>query len=131
MILVDTSALVAIILKEAGAISCRDVLRDSDDSLISAGTLAEAMIVASGRGVRGEMVQMISGNALQVVEITAARSHLVADAYRRWGRGFHRASLNFGDCFAYALAVERSCPLLYVGNHFAHTDVVSAIPAST
>ncbi|MBX3530034.1 MAG: type II toxin-antitoxin system VapC family toxin [Rhizobiaceae bacterium] len=130
MIVVDTSALVAIILKEAGAISCGHVLRDSDDLLISAGTLAEAMIVASGRGVRSEMEQLISGNALQVMDVTPLRAQLVADAYRRWGRGFHRASLNFGDCFAYALAVERNCPLLYVGNDFTQTDIVPAIRPS-
>lgn len=127
MIVVDTSALVAIILKEAGAISCRDILRDSDDNLISAGTLAEALIVASGRGIRDEMAELVSGNALQVVDVTATVSQRVADAYRRWGRGFHRASLNFGDCFAYALAAERNCPLLYVGDDFAQTDIISAI----
>lgn len=129
MIVVDTSALIAIILKEADAISCRDVLRDSDENLISAGTLAEAMIVASGRGIRDEMAELVSGNALQVIDVTEERSRLVADAYRRWGKGFHPASLNFGDCFAYALAAERGCPLLYVGSDFAQTDIVAARPA--
>lgn len=129
MIVVDTSALIAIILKEADATGCRDVLCDSDDNLISAGTLAEAMIVASGRGVHDEMVELVSGNALRVVDVTEERSRLVADAYRRWGKGFHPASLNFGDCFAYALAAERGCPLLYVGDDFARTDIVAARPA--
>lgn len=129
MIVVDTSALVAIILKEADAILCRDVLRDSDDNLISAGTLAEAMIVASGRGIRDEMAELVGGNDLQVVDVTASTSRLVADAYRRWGKGFHSAALNFGDCFAYALAADRGCPLLYVGNDFAQTDIVAAQPA--
>ncbi len=117
----------AIILNEAYAIRCRDVLRDSEDNLISAGTFAEAMIVAGGRGIRDEMAELVSGNGLQVVDVTEARSRLVADAYRRWGKGYHRASLNFGDCFAYALAEERNCALLYVGNDFAQTDIVSAI----
>jgi ribonuclease VapC len=129
VIVVDTSALVAIILKEVGAIACRDVLRDSDENLISAGTLAEALIVASGRGVRDEMAELVSGNALQVIDVTEERSRLVGDAYRRWGKGFHPAALNFGDCFAYALAAERGCPLLYVGNDFARTDIVAAQPA--
>ncbi|MCO5162422.1 MAG: type II toxin-antitoxin system VapC family toxin [Mesorhizobium sp.] len=130
MIVVDTSALMAIILNEAYAVRCRDVLRDSEDNLISAGTLAEAMIVAGGRGIGDEMAELVGGNGLQVVDVTEARSRLVADAYRRWGKGYHRASLNFGDCFAYALAQERNCPLLFVGNDFAQTDIVSAI-AST
>ncbi len=50
-----------------------------------------------------------------------------ADAYRRWGKGFHKASLNFGDCFAYALAEELACPLLYIGKDFPQTDIVSAM----
>jgi ribonuclease VapC len=120
--------LIAIILKEVEAIPCRDVLRDSDENLISAGTLAEAMIVASGRGIRDEMAELVSGNALQIIEVTEERSRLVADAYARWGKGVHPASLNFGDCFAYALAAERGCPLLYVGNDFARTDIVAARP---
>ncbi len=126
MIVVDTSALVAIILNEPAAPSCREVLRDSDDNLISAGTLAEARIVATGLGVRGEMDQLVSGTDLQVVDVTAATTDRVADAYRRWGKGFHLASLNFGDCFAYALAKERNCPLLYIGDHFAQTDIGAA-----
>lgn len=129
MIVVDTSALIAIILNEDDAVLCRDILRDSDDNLISAGTLAEAMIVASGRGIHDEMAELVSGNDLQVVDVTATTSRLVADAYRRWGKGFHPAALNFGDCFAYALAAERGCPLLYVGSDFARTDIRSALPA--
>lgn len=129
MIVVDTSALIAIILNEADAVPCRDVLSVSDDNLISAGTLAEAMIVASGRGIHDEMAELVSGNDLQVVDVTATTSRLVADAYRRWGRSFHPASLNFGDCFAYALAAEGGWPLLYVGNDFAQTDIRPARPA--
>lgn len=56
--------------------------------------------------------------------MTAATADQVADAYRQWGKGNHPASLNFGDCFAYALAKELGCPLLFVGNDFARTDVM-------
>ena len=55
--------------------------------------------------------------------VTAVDARLVADAYECWGKGEHPASLNFGDCFAYALAKARDCPLLFVGNDFAQTDV--------
>lgn len=51
----------------------------------------------------------------------------VADAYDRWGKGVHPAGLNFGDCFAYALAKSQNCPLLFVGDDFAQTDVESAL----
>ncbi len=64
------------------------------------------------------MAELLSGKDLQVVDVTATTSRRVADAYRRWGKGVHPASLNFVDCFAYALAAERGCPLLYVGNDF-------------
>jgi ribonuclease VapC len=129
VIVVDTSALVAIILKEDDASLCRDVLRESETMLISAGTLAEALIVAHDRGIHDEMAELVRGNALQVIDVTEERSGRVADAYRRWGRGFHPASLNFGDCFAYALAAEHDWPLLYVGNDFSQTDIRSALPA--
>jgi len=62
-----------------------------------------------------------------VVPVTAKVAYQVAAAYRRWGKGVHPASLNYGDCFAYALARERNLPLLYIGQDFAQTDVQSAL----
>jgi len=59
--------------------------------------------------------------------VTEAFAQRVARTYQRWGKGVHPAALNFGDCFAYALAEERACPLLYVGGDFARTDIVAAI----
>lgn len=129
MIVVDTSALVAIILNEPMAAQCRAALGASDNSLISAATVVEALIVSDGRGLRDAMSELVTDLRLEIVDVTPGRSQLVADAYRRWGKGFHPASLNFGDCFAYALAAERGCPLLYVGNDFAQTDIVAARPA--
>jgi ribonuclease VapC len=58
-----------------------------------------------------------------VVPVTEADAILVAEAYDRWGRGAHSAALNYGDCFAYVLAKQRGCPLLFVGNDFSQTDV--------
>lgn len=129
MIVIDTSALFAIVLLEPQAISCREAISNSDRNAISAGTLVEALIVSGFRGLQDEMSQLIRTTELEVVDVTATRSQLVADAYRRWGKGFHPAALNFGDCFAYALAAERGCPLLYAGNDFARTDIRSALPA--
>ena len=129
MIVVDTSALVAIILGEPTADRCLATLESSALVAISAGTLAEALLVAGRRNKLDEMQQLIDGVSPEIVDVTASMARLVADAYRRWGKGFHPAALNFGDCFAYALAAERGCPLLYVGGDFARTDIVAARPA--
>ena len=59
--------------------------------------------------------------------MTAATSNRVAAAYDRWGKGVHPARLNLGDCFAYALAEERGCPLLFVGEDFSRTDIASCL----
>jgi len=63
---------------------------------------------------------------MDVTEETAERA---AAAYARWGKGNHPAGLNFGDCFAYALAEQMNCPLLFVGDDFSKTDIVPALPA--
>lgn len=127
MIAVDTSALMAIILDEPQAEACMAVIEQADELVISAGTVAEALIVAGRRNVGQEVAAMISGLGFEVVTVTAASARRVADAYARWGKGIHRASLNYGDCFAYEVAVEHDCPLLYVGDDFLHTDVKSAL----
>lgn len=85
------------------------------------------MIVAHRKAVAGEMSDLLQDFKLQTVPVTAEDVDKIANAYRRWGKGFHPAALNFGDCFAYALAHERGCPLLFVGNDFARTDVISAL----
>ena len=127
MIVVDTSALMAIALDEPIAERCIVALENSEDTLISAATAAEAMIAASRRGVDQEMSILLDDLEIVVVPLNFADTHRVADAYRRWGKGFHPAALNFGDCFAYALANERGCPLLFIGNDFAQTDVIPAL----
>ena len=129
MIVVDTSALIAIVLREPQAPSCIKVLRTETDTLASAGTFAEALIVAARRRVIPEMTKLLTGLSIEIVPVTSASARRVGDAYERWGKGLHPVGLNFGDCFAYALAKERACPLLFVGDDFARTDVVSALPA--
>ena len=121
MIAVDTSALMAILLDEPEAPDCVDALASNHPILISAATVAEALIVAHGRGARTQMEALIAG--LEIVPLGPAAARRVADAYARWGRGFHAAALNFGDCFAYELANSSQCPLLYVGRDFARTDI--------
>lgn len=127
MIVVDTSALMAILLNEPSAAECVAALEADDEYLISAGTLAEALVVAAGRGMVSGMNGLIARLNPDVVAITQADAERIGEAYRTWGRGFRPAGLNFGDCFAYELAKERGCPLLYVGDDFAKTDIASAL----
>ena len=123
MIAVDTSALMAIVLNEADADACIAALEREDEILISATTIAEALIVAAHRNVGEEMANLIDGLGFHAVTVTPASARRVALAYAQWGKGVHAASLNFGDCFAYELAKEHDCPLLYVGDDFAKTDI--------
>lgn len=127
MIAVDTSALMSVILDEPEAEACIDALEREDRILISAGTLAEALIVASRRNVGTELSGLIDGLGIEVVPVTAAAARRVARAYEQWGKGLHPATLNFGDCFAYELAREQNCALLYVGGDFARTDLQSVL----
>jgi ribonuclease VapC len=123
MMVVDTSALMAVVLDEAAADRISAGLEGASDIALSAVTMAEALIVAATRGVGPEMQRLIDGLGTEIVAVTAADAVRVAEAYRRWGKGLHPAGLNFGDCFSYALAEARGCPLLYVGDDFPQTDV--------
>jgi ribonuclease VapC len=128
MIVVDTSALMAIVMEEPTADSCSDCLALADPVLISAGTLTEALIVSRMRNRQRQMEELILTVAPEVIAVTEGFARGAANAYETWGKELHRAALNFGDCFAYALAEERGCPLLFVGRDFAATDISTALP---
>ena len=130
MIVVDSSALIEIILDQPMASVCAEVLEREEDFLISAGTMAECLIVAIGHAAEKPLNDLFDRFGLQVVPLAEAGAREAARAYRRYGKKWHAASLNYGDCFAYALARERDCPLLFVGNDFALTDIVPAIAKS-
>jgi ribonuclease VapC len=123
MIAVDTSALMAIVLNDPEADACIAALEAEDGLLISAGTVAEALIVAARRNVGEEMEHLIEGLGFEIVSVTSASARRIAQLYERWGKGVHPAALNFGDCFAYQAAKEHGCRLLYVGEDFAQTDI--------
>jgi len=127
VIVVDTSALLAIVLSEPSAGACLDVLEAEDDVALSAGTLAEALIVANMRGVSDLLTVLVERLHLEVLPVTEERARRISDAYATWGKGVHRAGLNFGDCFAYSAATELECPLLFIGNDFPKTDIVPAL----
>jgi ribonuclease VapC len=127
MIAVDTSALMAIVLNEPDADACAAVLEAEDRVLISAGTVAEALVVARRRNVGEEVEQLIDGLGFEIVSLTPASARRIAGAYEKWGKGIHPAALNFGDCFAYEVAKEHGCRLLYVGGDFGRTDLEGAL----
>ncbi len=125
MIVVDTSALLAIVLHEEAGPSCMAALRADDRLLISAGTLTEALIVAQNRAGKTDMEDLVEGLGFEVVPVTRDTARRAAAAHARWGKG--AKGLNFGDCFAYAVAKEKNCPLLYVGRDFTKADIESAL----
>ena len=127
MIAVDTSALMAVLLDEAETAACAEALATNDRIVISAGTVAEARIVAERRGLGAEMAQLIDGLGLEIVSVTPAVARRVAETYAQWGKGVDPAGLNFGDCFAYEVAKTHDCPLLYIGGDFAKTDITSVL----
>jgi ribonuclease VapC len=127
VIVVDTSALMAIALDEPQAEACIAAIEREDEIVISAGTLAEALIVSARRNLRMEMARAIDRLAPTIVPVTAGAAQQIGEVYEHWGKGLHPAGLNFGDCFAYQAAKECGCPLLYLGDDFSKTDIESAL----
>jgi len=113
------SALMAITFDEPQADACIAALETEDEILISAGTLAEALIVSARRNVEAEIGSIIEQLGFQIVAVTPASARRIADAYPRWGRGQHPAALNFGDSSPTRWAKEHACGLLFVGDDFA------------
>jgi ribonuclease VapC len=129
---VDTSALVAILFREPDADRFDRALADAPVRLLSAVTRVELSFVIEGRkreAGRADLERLLRDGAFEVVSVTPQQAQIAIDAFRRFGKGRHRAGLNIGDCFSYALAVATSYPLLFKGNDFAGTDVRSALPA--
>lgn len=127
MIVLDTSALMALLLAEPEADQIAEILKSDEDFMISAGALAEALIVAGRRGLSEEMSRLLEGIGVEIEAVTAAGAIAVSKAYSTWGKGIHPASLNFGDCFSYTTAKASSSSLLYVGDDFSKTDLQSAL----
>ncbi len=123
----DTSALVAILADEPEAPAMELAIEQADSRLMSAATLVETAIVIESRyGEAGgrELDLFLYKATIEVVAVTRDAAELARDAYRRFGRGRHPAALNFGDCFSYALAKATGEPLLFKGNDFPKTDVL-------
>lgn len=127
---VDTSALVAIIAREAEADRLVDVLGQLTHRLVSAGSVLElSLVLQARRGAVADVLvdEVIRDLRLDVVSFDETQLAWARDGARRFGKGRHVASLNLGDLYAYALAMDRALPLLFVGNDFAQTDVTPLI----
>ena len=127
MIVVDTSAIMAMALDEPAAARCIDALDQADVILMSAVSKIELLVVANGRGIFAQVEALLAGLPIEIVAVTPASVPGVVDTYRRWGKGLHPAALNICDCFAYALSKARGEPLLFKGNDFRLTDVEAVI----
>jgi ribonuclease VapC len=125
-VILDSSAIVAIVLREAGASRMQDAIAAADRIAVGAPTLVEAAIVLSGRldrDARGILARLVQEAAVSVLPFGAEHFGVAVGAWLRYGKGRHAAALNFGDCLAYATATLAAEPLLCAGDDFVHTDL--------
>lgn len=133
MIVVDSSAIVAIVLGEPEGKQFVEAIEIAGYSALSAGNYVEASNVSEGRlGAPGRsqfelLMRRLASAGLRVVAFDEATAELAREGFRRYGKGRHAAGLNFGDCFAYALAKALDAPLLFTGEDFTKTDIRSVL----
>lgn len=128
--IVDTSAMIAVLRGEEDAVRYAECLTDAPALRMAATTWFETAVVVEGRfgpDVAADFDALVARAEIEVVPVTPAMAETAREAWRRFGKGRHPAGLNFGDCFAYALAKERGEPLLFKGEDFARTDVKRAL----
>jgi ribonuclease VapC len=129
---IDTSALLAILKVEPEALAFVDCLKPPGPRRLSAATLLEARIVVErqlGPAGQAELDLLLSRAAITAVPLEELHVHWALEGWRRYGKGRHRAGLNLGDCFSYGLAKALNAPLLFKGDDFAATDVLAALPS--
>jgi len=136
-VIVDSSAVIALLRGEPEAAAIAEALHLAEaagGSLISAATYVETGAVVDAKRdpvASRHLDDLLRTASIEIADVTIAQARLARAAYRDFGRGSgHPARLNFGDCFAYALAKESGRPLLFKGNDFTHTDVTPALPAA-
>ena len=129
--IVDTSAIIAILREEPQALSCAQAIAQATVRRVSAVSFVESAVVIDGSRdpiAARRFDDFMREADIAIEPVTKAQAQIARDAYRDFGRGSgHRAKLNFGDCFAYALARESGEPLLFIGDDFAHTDISAAL----
>jgi len=134
LIVIDSSALVAILRDEPERRPFIDAIVDHGEPRLSAATYVEASMVMELRlGDRGgrEIDVLIEDAGIAIVPVDQAQATLAREAFRRFGKGRHRAALNFGDCFAYALAKTQNLPLLTLDRDFRAADIQVILPPGT
>ena len=129
--IVDTSALVAVITLEPEASVFAAAMQDADMLRISAGSYVEAAVVLNRRrdpALEGKLEALLEEVGFVIEPVTVEQARIARQAYRDYGKGSgHPAQLNFGDCFSYALARDKREPILFKGDDFGHTDLRSAL----
>jgi ribonuclease VapC len=129
--IIDTSALVAILRDEPEAEICARAIESAAERRVSAVNFVETAVVIDGSRdpIASRRFDDLLREAQVLIEpVTEIQARLARDAYRDFGKGSgHSARLNFGDCFAYALAKTTGEPLLFIGADFGHTDILPAI----
>jgi ribonuclease VapC len=128
---VDTSALVCILLAEPEAEGFARAIANAPENVLSRPTWVEASMVITARlGNEGHalLIELLERSRVITVPCDEPLAQGAYDAWLRYGRGRHAAGLNFGDCFSYALAKQRAEPLLFKGDDFAKTDIAAAVP---
>jgi ribonuclease VapC len=127
---IDSSAVIAILLEEPEQDIFKGILASETSLVMSAVTFHEASIVMAGKKRTPAAAALVDDfiDQLQIDVATSSIEDALAarEAYFRFGRGYHSAALNLADCFSYALAKSRNEPLLYKGDDFSKTDVISA-----
>ncbi|HEY7299134.1 MAG TPA: type II toxin-antitoxin system VapC family toxin [Xanthobacteraceae bacterium] len=126
---IDTSALIAVLLNEPDAVRLAQAMKSAAIRLLSTANFLEtAMVIESRKGEAGgrELDVLLYRTAIEITAVDQGQGELARDAWRRFGKGRHPAGLNYGDCFAYALAKQRDLPLLFRGGDFSQTDIARA-----
>jgi ribonuclease VapC len=124
--IVDASVIVAILREEPETHAMLEALHRTQSRLISAVNYVEAAIIADRNSepiLSRRLNQLLSDAEIHITPVTATQAEIARAAYRDFGKGRHKAGLNLGDCFAYALAIEMREALLFKGSDFQHTDV--------
>ena len=130
---VDTSALVAILQREPERRAFIEAIEAADARLMSVATFVEISIVIEARhGAEGlrDLDHFIARAGIELVAVDSEQGTTAREAFARFGKARHRAGLNYGDCFSYALAISRGEPLLFKGDDLVHTDVTMVDPGS-
>jgi ribonuclease VapC len=132
-VILDSSAVIAVLRNEPEASAFAEAIESSEQCRVSAVSYVEsAIVIDSGRDAIASrrFDDFFRTSQIAVEVVTSRQAEIAREAYRDFGKGRHRAGLNFGDCFAYALAKEMDEPLLFKGDDFCHTDVEQADQAN-